>query len=180
MSHVESSPSGGGESTVAAPGDGLGTIGHTGELGGRPAPRLSSVPCPFCNLICDDLVVENGAGEPLRVAQNGCARGAVAGFDRPSPSAEPRIAGIPATWDAAYARATALLHDATQPLFAGLGTDVDGIRAVLSLADRTGGMSEGRIEVHGSAGDYLGREMRGGHIRVRGSAGHCAGQGMRG
>ncbi len=42
------------------------------------------------------------------------------------------------------------------------------------------GMGEGRIEVHGTAGDYLGRGMRGGHIRVRGSAGHCAGQGMRG
>jgi formylmethanofuran dehydrogenase subunit C len=42
------------------------------------------------------------------------------------------------------------------------------------------GMSEGRIEVHGSAGDYLGRGMRGGHIRVRGSAGHCVGEGMRG
>ena len=42
------------------------------------------------------------------------------------------------------------------------------------------GMSEGRIEVHGSAGDYLGRGMRGGHIRVRGSAGQCVGQGMRG
>ena len=42
------------------------------------------------------------------------------------------------------------------------------------------GMSEGRIDVHGSAGDYLGRGMRGGHIRVRGSAGHCIGQGMQG
>ena len=61
---------------------------------------------------------------------------------------EPRIAGKPATREDAYARAAALLRDATQPLFAGLGTDVDGMRAVLSLADRTGGIVD---HMHGAA-----------------------------
>ena len=147
MSHVQSSPSGGGLSTVAAPGDGPGTIGQTGGVGGRPAPRLSSVPCPFCSMLCDDLVLEGASGGGLRVVENGCTR-AVAGFERPSPKVEPRIAGKPATWERAYARAAALLRDATQPLFAGLGTDVDGMRAVLSLTDRTGGIVD---HMHGAA-----------------------------
>ncbi len=42
------------------------------------------------------------------------------------------------------------------------------------------GMSAGIIEVHGRAGDYLGRELRGGTIRVRGSIGDAAAMGMRG
>jgi formylmethanofuran dehydrogenase subunit B len=131
---------------VAAPGDGPGTIGQTGVAGGRPAPRLSSVPCPFCSMLCDDLVLEGTSGGGLRVVENGCTR-AVAGFERPSPSVEPHIAGKPATREDAYGRAAALLRDATQPLFAGLGTDVDGMRAVLTLADRTGGIVD---HMHGA------------------------------
>lgn len=132
---------------MAAPGNGPGTIGQTGVAGGRPAPRLSSVPCPFCSLLCDDLVLEGTSDGGLHVVQNGCTR-AVEGFERPSLRVGPRIAGKPATRDAAYARAAALLRDATQPLFAGLGTDVDGMRAVLSLADRTGGIVD---HMHGTA-----------------------------
>ncbi|MCA1853199.1 MAG: formylmethanofuran dehydrogenase subunit B [Beggiatoa sp.] len=147
MSHVQSSPSGGGQGTMAAPGDGPGTIGQTGVAGGRPAPRLSSVPCPFCSMLCDDLVLEGTSGGGLRVVENGCTR-AVAGFERPSLRVEPRIAGKPATREDAYARAAALLRNATQPLFAGLGTDVDGMRAVLALADRTGGIVD---HMHGAA-----------------------------
>lgn len=132
---------------MAAPGDGPGPIGQTDGAGGRPAPRRSSVPCPFCSMLCDDLVLEGTSSGGLRVVENGCTR-AVAGFERPSPSVEPRIAGKPATWEDAYARAAALLRDATQPLFAGLGTDVDGMRAVLALADRTGGIVD---HMHGAA-----------------------------
>lgn len=137
---------------MAAPGDGPGTPTHddgrqTGVAGGCPAPRLSSVPCPFCSMLCDDLVLEGTSSGGLRVVENGCTR-AVAGFERPSLRVEPRIAGKPATWEDAYARAAALLRNATQPLFAGLGTDVDGMRAVLSLADRTGGIVD---HMHGAA-----------------------------
>ncbi|MGH8570793.1 MAG: hypothetical protein ACREXU_23005, partial [Gammaproteobacteria bacterium] len=132
---------------MAAPGNGPGTIGQTGVAGGRLTPRLSSVPCPFCSLLCDDLVLEGSSGGRLHVVANGCTR-AVAGFERPLLSVEPRIAGKPATWDAAYVRAASLLRDATQPLFAGLGTDVDGMRAVLALADRTGGIVD---HMHGAA-----------------------------
>ncbi len=98
-------------------------------------------------MLCDDLVLEAAAGGGLRVVQNGCAR-AAAGFERPALAVEPRIAGKPVAWADAYARAAALLRDATQPLFAGLGTDVEGMRAVLALADRTGGIVD---HMHGNA-----------------------------
>ena len=50
---ITRSPSGGEESTMAAPGGGFRSARTVG-----PAPRLSSVPCPFFSVICDDLVVE--------------------------------------------------------------------------------------------------------------------------
>jgi formylmethanofuran dehydrogenase subunit B len=40
----------------------------------------------------------------------------------------------------ALARAAAILDSSRQPLFAGLGADVDGVRAILGLADRVGGV----------------------------------------
>jgi formylmethanofuran dehydrogenase subunit B len=130
---------------MAAPGDGPGTTGLTGVAGGGPAPRLTAVPCPFCSLLCDDLVLEGA--DRLRVVENGCPR-AVQGFGRPALDTAPRIAGRPVDWDAAYARAATLLRDALQPLFAGLGTDVDGMRAVLALAEETGGIVD---HLHGAA-----------------------------
>jgi len=48
------------------------------------------------------------------------------------------IAGKPATLDAAIAAAAKLLHASHCPLIAGLGTDIAGARAAISLAERTG------------------------------------------
>jgi formylmethanofuran dehydrogenase subunit C len=62
-------------------------------------------------------------------------------------------------------------------------SDADGLRIAGSTDRLTGigtGMTQGRIEVRGNAGDYLGRNMKGGTIRVRGNAGHYAGNGMSG
>ncbi|MCK8515422.1 formylmethanofuran dehydrogenase subunit C [Methylonatrum kenyense] len=42
------------------------------------------------------------------------------------------------------------------------------------------GMSEGTIRVHGPAGPYAGRKMRGGELHITGNAGEYAGNGMRG
>lgn len=50
------------------------------------------------------------------------------------------IAGEPATLDAAIAEAAKLLAASRYPLFAGLGTDVAGARAVVALAERLGGV----------------------------------------
>jgi formylmethanofuran dehydrogenase subunit B len=98
----------------------------------------SGVTCPFCGLLCDDLVVATG-GEGLAVRQNGCSL-AVAGFERAGRGdpATPRIGSRPATLPEAAAEAARLLRGARQPLIAGLATDVAGARAVGRLADRAG------------------------------------------
>jgi len=99
---------------------------------------ISGVTCPFCGLLCDDLVVAGGAGG-LTVRENGCGL-AVAGFERAGAAAAgtPRIGGRSSTLPEAAAEAARLLRDARQPLIAGLATDVAGARAVGRLADRTG------------------------------------------
>jgi formylmethanofuran dehydrogenase subunit B len=99
---------------------------------------VEEVVCPFCALACDDLAVE-AAGDVLRVVNTDCPI-ARHEFARPIPAVGSLVDGAPATLDEALARAAALLAGSRLPLFAGLGTDVAGMRAVLALAERTGGI----------------------------------------
>lgn len=108
-----------------------------------PAPRAPSetfenVACPFCGILCDDLEIRRD-GSKIKVLKNGCAR-ATAGFERPVAAANPQIAGRDVTREAAVAEAARLLRDARLPLFGGLGTDVEGMRAVMATAERAGGV----------------------------------------
>jgi formylmethanofuran dehydrogenase subunit B len=97
------------------------------------------VVCPFCSLACDDLVIE-AEGAALRMRAPSCPI-AEREFARPvPPDARPAVRGEPATLDEAVAHAADLLARSRLPLFAGLGTDVAGMRAVLALAERTGGI----------------------------------------
>src|SRR5262249_16675551 len=73
------------------------------------------------------------------VKEAGCERSRE-GFERALSDATPLVAGHAATLDQAVARAGDILRDSRQPLFAGLATDVPGLRAALRLADRTGGI----------------------------------------
>jgi formylmethanofuran dehydrogenase subunit B len=98
-------------------------------------PALS-VACPFCGLICDDVVLEGD-----RVDTHGCAKGA-AGFARRPATAIHRVAGQPATLAHAAAVAASLLGAARQPLITGPGADLAGIRALLALADRLGAVMD--------------------------------------
>lgn len=98
--------------------------------------HYENVACPFCGIVCDDLEISrSGAG--LKVARNGCSK-AIAGFERAVAGASPKIAGKPASLDDAIAAAAARLRSSRMPVFGGLGTDVQGMRAVMSVADRTG------------------------------------------
>jgi formylmethanofuran dehydrogenase subunit B len=99
---------------------------------------IPDVTCPFCGLVCDDLVVRP-AGDRLTVQANGCLL-ARAGFQRPAAGATPRLAGRGASLAEAAAEAARLLRDARQPLIGGLATDVEGARAAGRLADRCGGV----------------------------------------
>lgn len=96
--------------------------------------------CPFCGLLCDDLVVEPD-GEALRVLAGACdrSRAAFARLGTPAAaSAAARVDGTPVSTDAALDAAASVLRRSRRPLIAGLGTDVDGMRSALALARRTG------------------------------------------
>lgn len=102
-------------------------------------PRtIEDVVCPFCSLACDDLVVE-AQGASLRLMRPPCPI-AEREFARPSGPTAPLVDGTPAGLDEAVAHAAALLEGSRLPLFAGLGTDLAGMRAVLALAEWTGGI----------------------------------------
>jgi formylmethanofuran dehydrogenase subunit B len=98
------------------------------------AGTLESVACPFCGLLCDDLTVQRDSAGHLKVTGNSCPK-AVAFFERPPSAPSPRINGKAVTLEEAVARATEILAQSRQPLFAGLGTEVQGMRAVMNLAE---------------------------------------------
>jgi len=97
-----------------------------------------NVTCPFCGILCDDLEVmpeERG----LKVSKNACAR-AIAGFERPVGPTNPLVDGKPVALADAIQAAAKLVRAARLPLYGGLATDVEGMRAVMSIADRSRGV----------------------------------------
>ena len=97
-----------------------------------------NVACPFCGILCDDLEIARATGK-LKVVKNGCPK-AIEGFERALPAASPQVNGKDVTLPEAIAAATALIQKAKLPLYGGLATDVEGMRAIMALADRTGGV----------------------------------------
>jgi formylmethanofuran dehydrogenase subunit B len=98
---------------------------------------LDPVACPFCGLLCDDLRIA-ATEERLAVVAHGCPISEKAFAGLAPAEAAPRIAGRTASLQEAAAAAARLLKGACQPLFAGLETDVAGMRRLLELADRCG------------------------------------------
>jgi len=99
--------------------------------------------CPFCPLLCDSFSVETGA-DGLLLAGSECSR-ARSGLSRFGPamtSAQPQVDGVACDSAAAIAAAARILATSRQPLFAGLGTDVAGARALYPLACRTGAICD--------------------------------------
>ncbi len=109
------------------------------KTGAKPGPGVhTNVTCPFCGILCDDLEIQsNGSG--LKILKNGCDR-AVAGFERSVAGAKPQVAGKDVDLATAVWAATDLVKGAKLPLYGGLATDVEGVRAVLALADKSGGV----------------------------------------
>ncbi len=106
--------------------------------GSAPAQRIDDVACPFCPLLCDDLVIEK-RGDELAARKHACAR-AVSAFARPRPAGTALINGERANHTAAIGAAVKILKAAQAPLISGLGTDVDGARAAVALAERARAM----------------------------------------
>lgn len=99
---------------------------------------ITDVACPFCGLVCDDLELARDE-KGLHVTKNGCEK-AIAGFERNVDGAQPQVDGRDVDIGTAIQAATALIRKSSLPLYGGLGTDVDGIRAVMALADKSGGV----------------------------------------
>lgn len=107
------------------------------DTGGKASTaRYDNVACPFCGLLCDDLQISR-SGAALKVAANGCPK-AVAGFERQPPAAQPKINGKGASIEEAVSHAATILRNANLPLVTGLATDVEGIRAALAVAEKSG------------------------------------------
>ncbi len=114
------------------------TATGAGSGDGKPTETYKDVTCPFCGLLCDDLEVTR-TGSALKVVKNGCPRSA-AGFERVLPPARPQVAGRDVDLKDAIAAAAAAIKNSKLPMYGGMASDVAGIRAVMALADRTGGV----------------------------------------
>lgn len=92
--------------------------------------------CPACGLLCDDIALGT---QPELMLQNGCVK--IIRFFEQSfdvlPAIAPLLAGKPADIESAISAAAEILRNSQQPLFAGLGTEVQGMRTVMSLAQKT-------------------------------------------
>ncbi len=97
---------------------------------------INEVVCPFCGLLCDDLVIEN-KNQQLSVKQNGCVK-AKANFEKKPVEASPQIKGKSATLDDSINAVAKILKKSHTPLLSGLGTDAEGIRQLMQLGDNTG------------------------------------------
>lgn len=99
--------------------------------------NYEDVTCPFCGLLCDDLSLATDSSGSLKVTKNGCPK-SITFFERQPSAPSPRIKGNRVESIEAVRRAADILSSAKLPLIAGLGTEVQGMRAVMSLADKAG------------------------------------------
>lgn len=94
-----------------------------------------NITCPACGLLCDDV---NASISPELILQKGCIK-AVHFFEQAlaAQSVAPMLAGKASDYESAISAAAEILGSSKQPLFAGLGTEVNGMRAIMSLAQKT-------------------------------------------
>ena len=98
--------------------------------------EITEVPSPFCGIGTDDLTIQVD-GLSLKVKENGCAVNTPA-FEQAIAETSPRIDGQEVGLELAVAKAADILRITNQPVFGGCATDVNGMRALMALADRNG------------------------------------------
>jgi len=97
---------------------------------------FANVASPFCGTLPDDLTVERTEAG-LKVVKNGCGQ-SVTGFERQLPPSAPQVGGKEVDLNTAIKHAAKLIAKSKLPLYGGLATDVEGMRAVMALAERSG------------------------------------------
>lgn len=98
--------------------------------------EIIEVPSPFCGIGTDDLTIKVD-GLKISVIENGCAVNTPA-FEHPITDTKPRINGKEVELSKAVLHAASLLKNTNFPVIGGCATDVNGMRGLLALADRTG------------------------------------------
>ncbi|BAL27125.1 formylmethanofuran dehydrogenase subunit B [Azoarcus sp. KH32C] len=102
------------------------------------APTGRPWTCPFCPLSCDGFSLADAPRPTLVDSDCPRATAALSHFAAVLASATARIDGRAADHRSAVAAAAAILAASRQPLFAGLATDVAGMRALYRLANGCG------------------------------------------
>jgi len=110
------------------------------------ATTTRDVTCPFCGILCDDLVIQN-QNEKLKVLNSSCPR-AITAYEGKVPENSPKLKGKKVSLDEAIDAICRILKKSHTPLFAGLGSDAGGLRQVMHLADKTGAVLD---HMHGNA-----------------------------
>ncbi len=116
------------------------------------AQEFVHVTCPFCGLLCDDLRIAV-AERAATVLANGCTKSRRLFNATSDADAAPLMNGKPVALEVAASKAAAILREARRPVLISAGTDVAGMRALLELAERTGGVVD-----HG-AGEAMMRNL---------------------
>lgn len=114
--------------------------------------EITEVPSPFCGIGTDDLTIRVD-GVSLKVIENGCAVNTPA-FEQAITDTSPRVGGKEVSLDVAVAKAAELLKNTRLPVIGGCATDVNGMRALLALADRSGAVVD-NINFAGARNNFL-------------------------
>ncbi len=114
--------------------------------------EITEVPSPFCGIGTDDLTIKVD-GVLLNVIENGCAVNTPA-FEQPITDISARVAGQEVSLEVAVAKAAELLKDTKLPLIGGCATDVNGMRGLLALADRSGAVVD-NMNFTGARNNFL-------------------------
>jgi len=114
--------------------------------------EITEVPSPFCGIGTDDLTIKVD-GVSLKVIENGCAVNTSA-FEQAITDTSPRVDGKAVSLDVAIAKAAALLKDTNLPVIGGCATDVNGMRGLLALAERCGGVVD-NMNFTGARNNFL-------------------------
>jgi formylmethanofuran dehydrogenase subunit B len=95
---------------------------------------VEEVASPFCGIASDDLTIKV-EGNVVTVIENGDAV-TKRGFETAITDTQPRIKGEVVSLQEATSYAAKLLNESKQPIIGGLASDINGIRAAMSLADK--------------------------------------------
>jgi formylmethanofuran dehydrogenase subunit B len=114
--------------------------------------EITEVPSPFCGIGTDDLNIQVD-GVSLKVVKNGCAVNTPA-FEQAITDTRPRVDGKEVSLAVAVAKAAAVLKNTNQPVIGGCATDVNGMRALLALADRSGAVVD-NMNFTGARNNFL-------------------------